>query len=126
MAYDEALDGPDPRAGSAEPRLSEQKMFGGLAFLIGGNMPVVAASGQGGLLGRVDPAAAEELMATTSARPMMMRGRPMHGWLHVVGNHVRTTRQLSKWVTLGAVYARSLPVKEKPGFDSSDVMLGMW
>ena len=84
--------------------------FGGLAFLIGGNM-AVAASGQGGLLVRVDPAQSDKLVATTNAYPMEMRGRSMQGWLRVDPEDVRTKRQLAKWVELGTAYARSLPVK---------------
>ena len=71
----------------------------------------VAASGQGGLLVRVDPAQSGTLVATTSARPMEMRGRQMQGWLRVDSDDVRTKRQLAKWVALGADYARSLPAK---------------
>ena len=85
-------------------------MFGGLAFLVGGNM-AIAASGQGGVLVRVDPADSEQLMATTTAVPMEMRGRPMRGWLRVSADQVRTKRQLSKWVDLGVGYASSLPSK---------------
>jgi hypothetical protein len=85
-------------------------MFGGLAFLIGGNM-AVAASGQGGVLVRVDPAQSDALVATTSARPMEMRGRQMQGWLRVGPVEVRTRRQLARWVELGTSYARSLPAK---------------
>ena len=85
-------------------------MFGGLAFLIGGNM-AVAASGQGGLLVRVDPSESTRLVATADVRPMEMRGRPLKGWLLVDAASVRTKRQLSKWVTVGVGYARSLPVK---------------
>ena len=85
-------------------------MFGGLAFLIGGNM-AVAASGQGGLLVRVDPSESARLVATADVRPMEMRGRPLKGWLLVDAASVRTKRQLSKWVTVGVGYARSLPVK---------------
>jgi TfoX/Sxy family transcriptional regulator of competence genes len=88
----------------------EKKMFGGLAFLIGGNM-AVAASGQGGLLVRVDPAKSDKLVATTTARPMEMRGRAMQGWLRVDADAVRTKRQLAKWVGMGMSYARSLPAK---------------
>src|SRR5215218_5203100 len=90
--------------------VTEQKMFGGLAFLVGGNM-AVAASGQGGLMVRVDPAGSDDLVETTSAFPMEMRGRPMQGWLRVDTDGVRTKRQLAKWVTLGTTYARSLPPK---------------
>jgi hypothetical protein len=85
-------------------------MFGGLAFLIGGNM-AVAASGQGGLMVRVDPATGDKLIATTTARPMEMRGRSMSGWLRVDTDDVRLKRQLAKWVTLGVSYAKSLPRK---------------
>jgi hypothetical protein len=90
--------------------LTEQKMFGGLAFLINGNM-AIAASGGGGVLVRVDPAQSDRLLATTKARPMEMRGREMAGWLRVDPNDVRTKAQLSKWATLGRTYAASLPAK---------------
>ena len=82
MAYDEALAGRIRDLVGDEPNLTEQKMFGGLAFLIGGNM-AVAASGQGGVLVRVDPDASDELVATTPASLMEMRGRSMRGWLRV-------------------------------------------
>jgi hypothetical protein len=85
-------------------------MFGGLAFLVGGNM-AVAASGQGGVLARVDPAESDRLVATTNAYPMEMRGREMQGWLRIDAEHVRTKPQLAKWVNLGTAYARSLPTK---------------
>ena len=85
-------------------------MFGGLAFLIGGNM-AVAASGQGGLLVRVDPDRSDSLVDSTNARPMEMRGREMRGWLRVDSEDVRTKRQLARWVELGTSYARSLPAK---------------
>jgi TfoX/Sxy family transcriptional regulator of competence genes len=90
--------------------LAEKKMFGGLAFLIGGNM-AIAASGQGGLLVRVDPAESDELVATTNASLMEMRGRQMRGWLRVDAEDVRTKAQLARWAKLGAAYARSLPSK---------------
>jgi len=85
-------------------------MFGGLAFLIGGNV-AIAASGQGGVLVRLDPAQSDELVDTSNAELAVMRGRPMEGWLRVAPEHVRTKRQLAKWATLGAAYARSLPSK---------------
>jgi TfoX N-terminal domain len=85
-------------------------MFGGLAFLIGGNM-AVAASGQGGVLVRVDPAQSDVLVARTKARLMEMRGRAMQGWLRIDLDDLRTRRQLAKWVELGTAYARSLPAK---------------
>ena len=111
MAYDEALaERIRSLVADEAPRLTEKKMFGGLAFLIGGNM-AVAASGQGGLLVRVDPEASSDLRASTNARPMEMRGRQMQGWLRVDADDVRTSRQLERWVRLGITYARSLPAK---------------
>lgn len=85
-------------------------MFGGLAFLIGGNM-AVAASGQGGVLIRVDPAQSNALVATTNAQPMEMRGRAMQGWLRVDAEDLRTQRELAKWVRRGTTFARTLPPK---------------
>jgi TfoX/Sxy family transcriptional regulator of competence genes len=110
MAYDEELADRIRDLIGGETGLSEQKMFGGLAFLIGGNM-AIAASGQGGVLVRVDPEQADELVASTSAQVMEMRGRQMRGWLRVSSDDVRTKRQLSKWVELGRAYAHSLPAK---------------
>ena len=110
VAYDEKLAERIRELVVGESALTEKKMFGGLAFLIGGNM-AVAASGQGGVLVRVDPAQAETLVATTNARPMEMRGREMQGWLRVGAEDLRTKRQLAKWVKLGTTYARSLPAK---------------
>jgi TfoX/Sxy family transcriptional regulator of competence genes len=110
VAYDEELADRIRELLGAEPALNEKKMFGGLAFLVGGNM-AVAASGQGGVLVRVDPAQSDRLVATSNARLMEMRGRRMRGWLRVDPDDVRTKRQLTKWVTLGVAYARSLPAK---------------
>jgi hypothetical protein len=110
MAYDEALAGRIRELVSGEPALTEQKMFGGLAFLVGGNM-AVAASGQGGLLVHVDPGESDRLVGTSSARLMEMRGRQMRGWLRVDADDVKTKRELSTWVGRGVSYARSLPAK---------------
>lgn len=110
MSYDEDLAARIRELVRGEAGLTEQKMFGGIAFLIGGNM-AVAASGQGGLLVRVDPATSDGLVATTPARPMEMRGRLMRGWLRVGTEHVRTKRELARWVGLGTAYAHSLPAK---------------
>jgi TfoX/Sxy family transcriptional regulator of competence genes len=110
VAYDEELAARIRERIGARPDLTEKKMFGGLAFLIGGNM-AVGASGEGGILVRVDPAQSEELVATTSARPMEMRGRQMQGWLRVDTEDVRGSDELAKWVELGTAYARSLPAK---------------
>ena len=110
MAYDEELAERIRTLIGPAPDLTEQKMFGGLAFLLGGNM-AVAASGQGGMLVRVDPAQSDELVATTSAQPMEMRGREMRGWLRVASADVREDDELARWVELGTTYARSLPAK---------------
>ena len=110
MAYDEELADRIRVLMATEPRLTEKKMFGGLAFLIGGNM-AVAASGQGGALVRVDPAQSDRLVATTKAEMAVMRDRPMPGWLRVDAEYLRTPAQLAAWVERGAAYARSLPAK---------------
>ena len=112
MAYDEKLADRIRELIEGEQHLTEQKMFGGLAFLIGGNM-AIAASGQGGLLVRVDPAQTEKLRATTAASPFAMRGRAMDGWLRVDAEHVHTKRELERWVERGVSYARSLPAKKR-------------
>jgi TfoX/Sxy family transcriptional regulator of competence genes len=112
MAYDEDLADRIRELVAGEPRLTERKMFGGLAFLIGGNM-AVAASGQGGILVRVDPEGSAKLVSTTKAEPMVMRGRSMDGWLRVDGKDVREKRQLAAWVKRGVTYARSLPPKSR-------------
>jgi TfoX N-terminal domain len=110
VSYDEELADRMRELVGREPGLTEQKMFGGLAFLLGGNM-AVAASGEGGALVRVDPADSDRLVATTNARLMEMRGRRMQGWLRVDPEDLRTKPQLAKWVELGLTYARSLPAK---------------
>jgi TfoX/Sxy family transcriptional regulator of competence genes len=110
VAYDEELAERIRRLLGGRTDVTEKKMFGGLAFLIGGNM-AVGASGQGGLLVRVDPDETDTLLATSSARLMEMRGRQMRGWLRVDAEDVRTEPELEKWVELGASYARSLPAK---------------
>jgi TfoX/Sxy family transcriptional regulator of competence genes len=111
VAYDEELAERIRALIGDEPDLTEQKMFGGLAFLIGGNM-AIGASGQGGILVRVDPARSDELTASTSARLMEMRGREMRGWLRVDAEDVRGDDELARWVELGRTYARSLPAKQ--------------
>jgi hypothetical protein len=114
VAYDEMLAARIRDLLRNESDLTEMKMFGGLAFLIGGNM-AVAASGQGGLLVRVDPAQSDALASTPNAQSMVMRGRAMQGWLRVDADGVRTPRELAKWVRLGTTYARTLPPKRAPG-----------
>jgi len=110
MTYDEDLAGRVRELVAEEPDLTEMRMFGGLAFLIGGHMSV-SVSGQGGLMIRFDPAQTEQLVAKPHARPFEMRGRPMDGWLRVDTEGVRTKRQLERWVSRGVSYARSLPPK---------------
>jgi hypothetical protein len=88
----------------------EKKVFGGLAFMIGGNM-AISASSNGGIIVRVDPAHGPELAATTPAEPMEMRGKPMKGWLRVGADDVATDETLAPWVERGAAYASSLPPK---------------
>jgi hypothetical protein len=108
--YDEDLAGRIRDLVASEPDVTEQRMFGGLAFLIGGNMSV-AASGQGGLMVRVDPEETSALLAKPHTRPFEMRGREMQGWLRVDAEGVGTERQLAPWVRRGVEYARSLPAK---------------
>jgi TfoX/Sxy family transcriptional regulator of competence genes len=110
VAYDEDLAGRIRELLPPRVKVTETKMFGGLAFLIGGNM-AIAASGQGGLLVRCDPEESNSLVSKTKANPMEMRGREMLGWLRIEADAVRTKRQLAKWVDIGTSYARSLPPK---------------
>ena len=107
MAYDEALAQRIRDLAADTPRLTERKMFGGLAFLVGGNM-AIAASGQGGILVRVDPEESSALVANTPAEVMVMRARPMEGWLRIAAEHVQTTQSLARWVQRGTAYAASL------------------
>jgi hypothetical protein len=110
MAYDEDLASRIRELVTNEPGLSEQRMFGGLAFLVGGHM-AVAASGQGGLMVRVDPEVTDALLDEPHARPFEMRGRAMRGWLRVEPDGLGTLRELAPWVERGVAYARSLPAK---------------
>lgn len=110
MAYDQELADRIRGLLAGEPALTEMKMFGGLAFLLGGNM-AVAVSGEGGLLVRVDPSESDTLVAASSARLMEMRGRELRGWLRVDADQVQTDEELSAWVERGVSYARSLPAK---------------
>jgi len=110
VAYDERLAEWIRESLAGEKKLTEKKMFGGLGFMVGGNM-AIAASGQGGILVRVDPDESDALVAKTKAYPMEMRGRQMAGWLRVDAKDVPTKRELAKWVARGTAYARSLPPK---------------
>jgi TfoX N-terminal domain len=110
MAYDQELAGRIRQLIGNDPELTEKKMFGGLAFLIQGNM-AIAASGQAGAMVRVDPAQSDALVATTNATLMNMRGRDMPGWLRVSSDDLRTDDELARWIEIGTGYARSLPPK---------------
>ncbi len=109
MAYDEEL---AERIRGLLPGVpvTEKKMFGGLAFLVGGNM-AVAASGKGGIMLRCDPADSEKLVAEPGASRMEMRGKEMDGWVRVTGDAVADDAALSRWVGVGTSYAASLPAK---------------
>ncbi len=112
MAYDEDLADRIRELLGSERGVTEKKMFGGLGFMIGGNL-AIAASGQGGVLVRVDPDDSDRLVRTTNAQRAVMQGRPMEGWLRVMSEDLRTKRQLEKWVRTGLEFARSLPAKTK-------------
>jgi TfoX/Sxy family transcriptional regulator of competence genes len=109
MAYDEEL---AERVRGLLPELpvAERKMFGGLAFLVGGHM-AVAASGQGGLMVRCEPAESDRLVAEPGVSRMQMRGKEMDGWLRVTSDAVADDEALARWVEVGTSYARTLPPK---------------
>src|SRR5262245_60549158 len=109
MAYDQELADRIRELVAGEESLTEQRMFGGLAFLVNGNM-AVAASGQGGLLVRVDPEQSDELIGE-HVEPMVMRGREMRGWLRVEAAAVGGDDQVEPWVARGDAFARALPAK---------------
>ena len=110
MAYDEELASRLRRILRGESGLTEKRMFGGLAFLIDGNM-AVSASSKGGLLLRVDPEQTETLVEEAHVGRFEMRGREMNGWLRVDPEAVRTDTELRNWVRHGVDYARSLAPK---------------
>jgi TfoX/Sxy family transcriptional regulator of competence genes len=110
VAYDEDLASRIRELIAGDPDVTEKSLFGGLAFLVAGNMSV-AASGQGGLLVRVDPAQTDALVEEPHAERFVMRGRAMQGWLRVDTQGVLTTHELEPWVRRGVAYARSLPPK---------------
>ena len=110
MAFDEELAWRLRERLAGEAGVSEKRMFGGCAFLVNGNI-AVSASGQGGLMVRVDPDQSEDLVRRTAAERMVMRGRSMDGWLRVPSTSVRTAKTLDTWVTRGVTFARTLPGK---------------
>ena len=110
MAYDEDLADRIRELLGPQKGVEEKRMFGGLAFLINGNMSV-AVSGRGGLMVRVPPDETEKLLARDHVEPMVMAGRETRGWLRVRSDGVKTKRQLQSWVIRGVDYASSLPPK---------------
>ncbi|GAA4688368.1 TfoX/Sxy family protein [Pseudonocardia yuanmonensis] len=113
MAYDEALAARVRDLLADEPGLTEKRMFGGLAFLLGGHM-AVAASGRGGLMVRVDPARTPALLARPGVERMVMQGREMDGWLRVFGHPEvddLPDADLAGWVAEGVGFVKTLPPK---------------
>ena len=110
MAYDEDLANRLRELLADEDAITEKKMFGGLAFLLNGHMSV-SASGQGGLLARIDPAETDAVLAKEHVSRMEMRGRTMDGWVRVAPEGVRTKRQLQPWVKRSVSYVKTLPPK---------------
>jgi TfoX/Sxy family transcriptional regulator of competence genes len=111
MAYDEDLANRIRELIARDPDVTEKRMFGGLAFLIGGRM-AVAASRERGIMVRIDPDQTDTLLAKPHTRPFEMRGRELDGWLRVDAEGLKTKRQLEPWVERGVDYARSLPPKQ--------------
>ncbi|GAY16973.1 TfoX/Sxy family protein [Mycobacterium sp. shizuoka-1] len=110
MAYEEELANRLREILAAERGLEEKRMFGGLAFLINGNM-AVCASGKGGLMVRVPAEDTAALLARDHVEPMIMAGRETRGWIRVGDAGLRTGRQLKSWVARGVDHAKSLPPK---------------
>jgi len=90
--------------------VTEKRMFGGVAFLVNGNM-AVSASGQGGLLVRVNPDETDSVMREDGVTRVEMRGRAMDGWVRVDPSAIASDEELTRWVQVGVAYAASLPPK---------------
>jgi TfoX/Sxy family transcriptional regulator of competence genes len=110
MAYDEDLANRLRELFAAEDAVTEKKMFGGLSFLIHGNMSV-SASGKGGLLVRIDPADTDACLARPHVELMTMGGRTMDGWITVAPDGVKTKRELAAWVKRSVAFVKTLPAK---------------
>jgi TfoX/Sxy family transcriptional regulator of competence genes len=110
MPYDEDLANRLRELLASRQGITERRMFGGLAFLLHGNM-VIAAHSKGGLLARVDPTSAADVLALAHAQPMRMRGRTMDGWITIAPEGLKTKRQLEAWVSRALTFARTLPPK---------------
>lgn len=105
MAYDEELAERVRGTMSTRDAVTEQPMFGGLAFLVGGRM-AVAVSGRDGLMVRVEPAEADQLLDEPHVEPVVMRGRPTKGWLFVRADGLTDDAVIEVWVDRGAAQAR--------------------
>ena len=110
MAYDESLAERLRELAQDEPPMTEKKMFGGLGFMLEGNM-AVAASSRGGLMVRIDPDDADRFTAAPGVERFEMKGRRMNGWLHVDGAQLETDETLSEWLSVGIDFAATLPPK---------------
>ena len=111
MPYDEDLANRVREQLAGEAAVTERPMFGGLAFLLHGNMSV-AVSTHGGLLVRVGPDAAPAALGHPHARQAEMRGRSMRGWVRVAPEGLRTRRQVAAWVDRGTRFAATLAPKD--------------
>jgi TfoX/Sxy family transcriptional regulator of competence genes len=109
MAYDDALADRVRELISARPNVSERKMFGGIAFMVDGNMAVGVSGDE--LMVRLDPADSDQALTEDGVRVFDMTGRPMKGWILVAAERTSDEAGLSEWVDAGAEYAASLPPK---------------
>src|SRR2546429_2525569 len=112
MAYDEDLANRIRELIASEDGYTEQRMFGGIGFMIDGHM-AVGVSGEGGLMIHCSKEETEALLAKPGARPFEMRGPEMKGWLRVDAESVSTKRALEPWAMQSVAFARALPPKEK-------------
>jgi TfoX/Sxy family transcriptional regulator of competence genes len=110
MAYDKDLAERIRHYLVSIPNLTERKMFGGIGFLINGNM-TIAASAQGGIMVRIDPTQTEKLVQSTPAQVMVMRGKSMAGWLRISAHELSSDSELNKWVIRSVAFTQSLPPK---------------
>ena len=109
MAYDEVLAVRIREVLTEQEGVTERKMFGGIAFMVGGNMACGVVRDH--LMVRVRPDAHDEAMAQPHARPMDFNGRPMRGMIYVDPDGIASSKDLSRWVRLGASFAASLKSK---------------
>ncbi|PWB76659.1 MAG: RNA methyltransferase [Anaerolineales bacterium] len=108
MAYDEKL-AKRIRDGLGSLPFVEKKMFGGVGFLVHGNM--ACGVHKENMIVRVDPDKHENLLKKPHTRVFDITGRPMKGWLMVEPNGCRTAKQLSHWINEGVTFALTLPPK---------------